>query len=329
MLNAFERKSIFIWNVPEILSGNADSIAQWLKAHGFSSVMPKCADGPYVFYPSRPAFPNWVSSQFKFGRPNVDRAFVDTMHAHGIAVIGWGFNYGRNPDGEGRVAAQQCDALGLDGWAFDVEGEFENRSSAIGDAGKVVGTFNKTIIRKVPTAYCGWAEFYSPTGSQWHNVALAKFWMGFADYGMPMYYWDSYGGDGKPINTPPSTVERELKAVLAQWQRLTTKPIIPAGRAYTGDGGFATPETVLAFGELARRLCKGVTYWVLDHAIKMPAVADALAETPAFPAAEEPIPPVPTHPDPPPTPGTIEDRVAKLETRVSTVENKLDQIEGD
>lgn len=282
-MKIFEGKSIFIWNVPDIFDGDAVLIAKWLKAHGFVSVMVKAADGPYVFYPSHIAFPNWVSSMFKMGRPNVDRDFVETLQLAGLAVIGWGFNYGRDPEGEGTVAAKQCNALGLDGWIMDIEGEFENRSTAITDAGKFIGKFREFIQRPVPLAYCGWAEFFSPTGTQWHNIALARFFMGLPEvtHGVPMIYWDSYDFNGKPIPTPPAKVELLLMNVLKQWG-FTEKPITPAGRAYTGDGGIATPESVLAFGTLAHSLCNGVTWWVLDRAFRMPLVADALQQTPGW-----------------------------------------------
>lgn len=301
-MTAFHGKSIFIWNVPAILGGDPVKIALWLLEHGFTSVMVKAADGPYVFYPSWSAFPNWLTSMLKLGRPNVDRDFVQALHAYGIDVIGWGFNYGRKGDGEGRIAAQQCDALGLDGWIFDVEGEFENRKTAIGDAGKVVGTFNKTIISKVPTCYCGWAEYWSPTGSRWHNAELAQFFMSFCDVGMIMLYWGTKGANGKPVVTPPAKVESMLINSLKQWNKITSKPVIPAGRAYTGDGGIASPESILAFGALARQVLQGVSYWVLDHAIKMLAISDALDQTPGW---GEPLPPPPDPtPVPLPTPPT-------------------------
>lgn len=304
MTNIFKGKSFFAWNVPALFGGDPVKIALWLIAHGFTSIIVKAADGGYIFYPSWSAFPNWLTSMLKLGRANVDKNFVDVLHSYGLLVFGWGFNYGRDPEAEGKVAAEQCNALGLDGWVVDIESEFENRSSAIGDAGKFIGKFRQYIIKPVPLAYCGWAEFFSPKGVRWHNIELAKFFMGLPEFtcGIPMFYWDSYDAAGKPIPTPGIVVQSELRNILKQWG-FTGKAIMPAGRAYTGDGGIASVESILAFGSLARELCAGATYWVMDQAIKMPTIVDALGLTPGWNQEPTPVPvpvpePIPTDPVP-------------------------------
>lgn len=297
-MNKFIGKSIFIWNIPACFGGDPHLIAQWLLSHGFESVMVKAADGPYIFYPSWSAFPNWVTSMFRLGRPNIDRNFVDVLHSYGLKVYGWQFNYGRDPEGEGKVAAEQCNSLGLDGWVLDIEGEFEGRSTAIGDAGKWIGKWRQYILSDVPIALCTWAEFYSPRGSQWHNVNLAKFWMSLPEIvcGIPMIYEDVYGMDGKPIPTTSEMMESSFRYVLKQWNSFWIKPIVSAGRAYIGDGGIPTFDSVLRFGTLAREMCAGATYWVMDQSLKLPNIDAALAQTPSWDDI------IPT-PDPLPEPG--------------------------
>jgi len=268
----FERKSIFIWNVPAIEGGDPQKIAALLKYHGFNSVMPKCADGVSVQKPGVLSFPLWL------GKPNVDKTFVDVMHANDIAVIGWGFNYGTNGDGEGRIAAQQCDALGLDGWVYDVEGNFENYSDCVARAGQCVGTFRKTIVNSVPTALCTWSHFKSPSGGTWHSTSLPRFWAGFVDYFMPMIYWAKLDANSKPVVMNDAQIETYVAGSFDQWRTYVgDKPIVPAGRAYTGDGNVVIPENIVAFDDYAHDLgAKGITYWVLDSAQKIPAVMSVL-----------------------------------------------------
>lgn len=292
-MNNVTGKSIFIWNVPDCFGGDPVKIALWLREHGFTSVMVKAADGAYVFYPSWLAFPNWLTSMFRLGRPNVDANFVDTLHAHGLKVYGWQFNYGRDPEGEGKVAAEQCNNLKLDGWVVDIEGEFESKATPVGNAGKWIGKWRQYIATPVPVILCTWAEFYSPGGSQWHNISLAKFWMSLPEVvaGMPMVYEDNYGIDGKPIPTTDAMMSSYFNYVLKQWA-FWTKDLIPAGRAYIGDGGIPTHESVLTFGTIARERCVGATYWVMDRAIDMPIIADALRQTPSWdtPLPDPPAP---------------------------------------
>ena len=286
----FERNSIFIWNVPAIEGGDPQKIAALLKRNGFTSVMPKVTDGAYVHKPGILSFPLWL------GKPNVDKTFVDVMHANDIAVIGWSFNYGKDGDGEGRVAAQQCDALGLDGWIWDVEGNFESYTDRVARAGQVVGTFRKTIVKPVETALCTWAHFKSyNTNGTWHPTDLPHFWGGFVDYYMPMIYWAMNGAVLSDDN-----VEFLTKASLDQWRiYVGNKPFVPAGRAYTGDGNVVTPENMLAFYDYAMDYSNGMTWWVLDSAIKLPFVMGVFPEINDI--VVEPPPPDP-EPDQEPEP---------------------------
>src|SRR5688572_1455681 len=165
MSTVFDCKSIFLHNVPAVLNGDPVNIAEWLVSHGFTALLPKCANGAYEFQQENKSTKKWY--------PNVNQNFVDVLHSYGIAVIGWGFNFGNDGDGEGLIAAQICDKLGLDGWAFDIETKFESYPDAVNRAGQVIGTFNKNIQKKIPLAFCSWALYWHTTsGSQIHNPKI-------------------------------------------------------------------------------------------------------------------------------------------------------------
>lgn len=269
-MDALACKSIFLWNVPAVEGGDPVKIATLLKLGGFESVLVKVVDGTSVFRPSLLGFPKWLR------KPNVDRAFVQAMHDQGIAVVGWSFCYGLG-DNEGRIAAQQVDALGLDGYVFDVESIFESKPNRVALAGQMIGTYNKTVIKKVPLGLCSWAFYLSPTtGSQYHPMDIAKFLMEFCDYGLPMVYWNRLANK-KPREMSELEVMQDLSTSVKQWRNITGKPLTVIGRAYTGDGNTVIPGNVLAFA-VARNVeeCPGISWWSLEHAIKIPAVWAAL-----------------------------------------------------
>lgn len=324
MSKLFEKKSIFVWNVPSIEGGDPAKIVRLLQDGGFEAVWIKAADGPYVFQPSFGAFPFWLR------RPNVSPVLVDALHAAGIAVGGWGFCYGTDGDGEGRIAAQQVAALNLDGWGWNVEGQFEaftdpsNPSVGISRAGKVVGTYKKTMTRQVPTALISWAQWKDPTpglNRPWHNKPMAQFFMEnttlACDYAMPMAYWSRLGADRKPVPTVAEDAALLLRRSVAGWHEFTQKPIIPIGRAYTGDSGIVTPDSVIGFDSAARSMgLPGQSWWVLDSVKDMATIWGTLRMV----NGRVDIPPV--DPDPP-VPMTFEERFQAIERDIVAIKKKL------
>lgn len=323
-MNPFERKSIFIWNVPGIAGGDSAGIRDLLKQGGFEAVFIKAAQGGNIFHPASLPFPDW-------NKPNLNRDLVDVLHEAGIAVAGWGFCMGVDGDAEGRIAAQQVIDLGLDGWGFDIEGAFEawgddhDPTVGIRRAGKVIGSWKKNpLVAGIPTALISWARWRDPTpgvNRPWHNEPMAKFWMGdgFCDYGMPMCYEQKYGTDG-PVPSDASSTQSLLSESLLQWREFTDKPIIPIGRAYIGNGGIPSAESVSGFDQLARQeALKGVSWWGLDWLKDLPPVWEAVASTAPFGTGLPAPTPLP-EPLPPPT---LEERIAALEADMSTVKKKL------
>ena len=242
-----KHNSIFSWNVPSV-----PELPSVLKANGFDAVYLKVADGHGVFYPNRAAYPG-------FGE-NVPPALVDELHSLGIMVYGWGFNYGENVQGEIDVAIKQIGNLGLDGYIWDIECRFEeiHGTRSIGER---YSSSVKSVYPDIDLGFCSWALYKSPShGGTWHNLEVAKGFIKYCDFGCPMIYW---GG------ISIQDVDWWISNSYAQWRNYITdnKPLIAAGRAYTGDGGTASPRTMKYFSQAASELgFDGLSWWSLDHA---------------------------------------------------------------
>jgi hypothetical protein len=264
-MNPFFTKSIFAWNIPAISGGDPDAIADLMDEAGIETLIVKAANGVYKFIPNPAAFPGWGE--------NLKPELVETLHKRGKAVIGWGFNYGDNPAGEATVAIAQVKYLGLDGWATDGESALERLSNAYVAAAIITKTI-KTALPSMPLGVCGWSYYRNPRATQyvWHPEEVLRAQMTYADVGIPMNYWDGKGAASALWCAQNS---------LPQWRKLTDKPIVPAGRAYTGDGGTADAAGIAAYAaEILKQGCAGLTWWSFEHAVKLPEVWAALCATP-------------------------------------------------
>lgn len=328
-MNPFEAKSICIWNVPSNAGGDPAGIVAMLKDGGFEAVWIKCAQDGAIFYPSSTAFPTWK-------KPNISTALVSALHAAGIAVGGWGFCSAGSGDPYGLIAAMMVRDFDLDGWGFNVEGAFEawtdahDPTAGVNRAGQLVGTYKRNVNKVVPIGLISWARWHDPTPNTnrpWHNEPMAKFFMTnptyAMDYGMPMVYEAKVGSDGKPVPSDANTIDTVLSQTLAQWMAISGKPLVPIGRAWIGDGGIPSAESVLEFSELGRAssLVKGLSWWGLDWVQDLPAEWSILKAVPKFGVPSEPPPP-----PPPPPVLTIEQRLAALEADVLLIKKKLGMV---
>jgi hypothetical protein len=294
-LNVPLGKDIFLWNTPLVLGGNPSAIADKLLEGGFQSIILKVADGNRKHY-TRVGV-RWVEA--------VTRETVRVLQARGLKVFGYGFNYGIDVVGEGHMAVSQTIALQLDGYVFDVEGSFETRAGAAG--ARTLGAIFRAGCPNTPAIFCGFAMFRSWTGGTWHNIEVHKAFMEWCDAGMPMTYWEG---------STPTAALRLLNESVRQWLTIAQgKPILPAGRAYIGDGGTATAEAMIAFDERAHELgLKGISWWSLEHALRLsPSIWAALRSMPKFgPVSVETPPPAPAL--------TWEQRVDDHELRIAALE---------
>lgn len=242
LIKPFESKAIFSWQIPSVLKGEPNAFANLLSLAGFEAVYLKVADGAGVY-----------------GVTGITNELISALRAKNISIIGWGFNYGLDWKGEAKIGAAQVNRWGLDGYIWDIESRYESTPNAVQNAYNMLAVFRQEVARPTPTAFCSWAYWRSRfLGSEIHPIGMLQAFMSVCDYGMPMQYW---GG-----NLPAGAVSY-LNGSLEQWRKYTDKPLIPAGRAYNGDGGEVNALSVIAYEQAVRDAgCKGISWWELDQA---------------------------------------------------------------
>jgi hypothetical protein len=264
----FETKGIFLWCYWDIFGGDTKKTAQALVDAGFETAYVHTNDGP--------------TQAFYSGRVNCTDQLVADLRAAGLKIVGWGAPYGGNIAGEIGIMVSQTQRYQLDGYVIDAEGTWDARTNAVANTKQLI-TGYKLACPDVPVCWCWWAMHKDPlSGRPWHPIAILEEAMKYADAGMPMAYW-SWGDT-------PAKVVQYLDSSWAQWCAVTIKPIIPAGRAWNGDGGLATRAGVLAFDNWARTIgAAGLTWWDMQHAVRLPETWQALSETKKFDGEEIPM----------------------------------------
>lgn len=277
-------KGMFLWRVLDILDGSPKKIADALNAAGICRLDVKVSEAakPYSYWRWQIAktvvnvTPEWLA-QF--------RNFFDGQ------VMGWGFCYGYDPEGEGRVAAEQVRDLKLDAYGFNCETVFERQPNAEKRASDMMAAY-RLLQPNTPTYYISWPLFRNPypdgNNAGWHYDRVAKNAMVYCNYAMPMIYYP---------NTGAYWAKFWLENSIKQWRDLVTdKPIIPVGRLYTGDGGTCTPDGIEAFGKDVRERFKlsGESWWRMGTGIGKADWWQAMSELAPFttppPPATVPIP---------------------------------------
>lgn len=250
---AFGGKGIFIWQIHKILGGDIVAIVGALVEAGFERVELKVCDGPYVFDgPRRP----------------LRLRFVAEAQAAGIRVVGWGFNYGIKPEGEGAIAATETEALGLDGYVFDSEGEFDRQKDAAGRARKVTAEFRKRSAR--PLALCSWPMYHNPVYPDyaWHPVEVALAFLEECAAIIPMAYWQKLWGMVWDPASPAAAAHWATICMDQMAEIAGPRPIIPAGRAYHIKGAPATAAAAAMFQQVClERGAAGISWWSMEQAI--------------------------------------------------------------
>jgi len=300
MLNG---KSIFSWNIPAVAGGDPDGFTQYLLDHNFEGVCLKCADGTRVQVPSPYSpWPDWGD--------NIRPELVYTLKAAGIKVYFWQFVYGFNPLGEVDVASLQIDNFKPDGYIWNVEGSFDSKLNAVENA-RILSEGLRNIYPDLDQGLCWWALPKSPeTGTEWHPIKVAEEFLKVVNVGMPMMYWQGRGA---------SAAVSYLNRSLSVWRDFTDVPLIPIGRAYNGDGGYADGPGIEAFSTqvFSRAESDGIignSWYSLDKARLNPYWMEALYNAPMFNVNEAPEVP-------------LEERVAAVEAAIQLHSVKLVDLE--
>lgn len=272
-------KGTFVWRVNSNHGGDPKKIADSLNAANIKRIDVKVSEAQNPYF--------YLSGVKRI--ENVTEEWIEAFREYFKGLIyGWGYCYGNDPKGEGRVAASQVTRLKLDGYAFNVEGTFERQPSAAIRASDMMAEFRKDI-RDLPALWCSWPLFKNPypngNNADWHYTDVAKNGMAYCDYGMPMVYWPNTGAYWSKF---------WLEKSLEQWaQYITQRPIIPVGRLYTGDGGVCTPDGIEAFGDDVRKRYKlvGESWWRMSIGLGKADWWTAMSRLPAFGVEPPPTPP--------------------------------------
>lgn len=236
-------KSVFVWNTGSIYAGNVTRIAETLKAAGFQSAM--------LHYQT---LTGW--------RHPARVALITALRGVGIEPIGSAAVYGTNPKLEGQQAALLCQDYDLKAFVFDAEQRFDDADPSGNGARVMLESFRQESDAGI--GWCWWARYKNPANGQvWHPVAVLRAAMTLADFGVPMMYWQGSSPSGAVVYAQQS---------VDQWRAVTNKPLVPAGRAYDGDGGTVTAAAMQAFVGYFEPLylagnIDGITWWSMEHAL--------------------------------------------------------------
>lgn len=265
-------KSIMSWNIPEISGGNPILFVKQLTDLNVEGVILKAADGNRVQVPNPVKYPKWGE--------NIREELLNALRWANIKIFFWHFLYGIDPKGELEAARRQCDKFKPDGYVWDAESSFDRKPGAVSNAEFISGGL-KSSHPNIGQGLCWWALPRSPTGQQWHPEVVAKAFFKYVDIGMPMMYWTETKPDAQ---AGVKYFERSYKL----WRNMNSDiPILPVGRAYTGDGSIVSPLSIKNFADYifnkqnAYNLV-GTSWWSLDSAVKRNDILMALSDTPKF-----------------------------------------------
>lgn len=245
MLNG---KGVFIWQIQNCEGGDPHHIVAAALAAGLTHVCVKVADGSSSF----PA-PSFESAT---------QAAIGSLQDAGIAVWGWQFVYGRNPQNtderiaraEAEIAAQRVQSLGLTGFAIDFEITGHSRLTWHGDA-QDAHTYMQTLRNLLPgIPLAGASHRYA---KRTHPDLPWDAFLGQCDLVMPQVYW-VWSDD------PAGQLRASWHEYQREWPHL---PYIPIGAAYGEAGWTASPDEITTFLAEARALgLPAASFWSWEHA---------------------------------------------------------------
>jgi ketosteroid isomerase-like protein len=217
-------KGMMIWQIPNCEGGNVTTIANMASSGGFSHILIKIADGPYVYNTNKTTGVDLIP------------ALVSALRAKNISVWGWHYIYGNNPTGEAAIAISQMKKYAMDGYVIDAEAEFEQSGKTA-----VATTFMSALRAGLPSATVALCSFRWPT---YHPSFPWTAFLNKCDLNMPQVYWMS-------AHNPASQLDRTL----TEFKAITPyRPIIPMGPAFYESSWSPTSADETAFLDEAKKL---------------------------------------------------------------------------
>ena len=238
---AITGKGMWIWEWGNTDGGDAGEIVQEAVSAGLHQLWVRVGDSMNGFY----------------GAQELD-ALVPVAHAHGIAVIGWGFPYLWDPVGDARWTAQildwrAADGQQVDGYSADIEKPTEGVMLSAQRAAVYL-----ELVRQAAGSRLVVATVYPPTDSNWGGGYPYRAMAPYVDAFAPMVYWEC---------TDPGT-----DGALDVARLSTLRPVHVIGQAFNfaGVGGRTVSPSgaeiaeFLSAGQRAGAL--GASFWVWQEA---------------------------------------------------------------
>ncbi len=232
---------MWIWEWASTDGGEAGAIVQQAVSAGLHQLWIRVGDSEDGFY----------------GAQELD-ALVPLAHAHGIAVIAWGFPYLWDPVGDAQWTAQifqwrAPDGQRVDGYSADIEEATEGVMLSAQRASVYL-----ELVRQVAGSRLVVATVYPPTDANWNGGYPYRAMAPYVDAFAPMVYWEC---------TDPGTDATQDMARLS-----TLRPVHLIGEAFNfaGTGGRTISPSgaeIAEFLTTGKRMgALGSSFWVWQEA---------------------------------------------------------------
>jgi len=172
-LTALAGKGMWIWEWSSTDGGNAAAVVQQAASAGLHQLWVRVGDSQNGFY----------------GAQELD-ALVPVAHAHGIAVIAWGFPYLWDPVGDAQWTARILDWRAPDGEQVDgYSADLEESTEGVMMSAQRASVYLE-LVRQAAGSRLVVATVYPPSDSNWDGGYPYKAMAPYVDAFAPMVYWE-------------------------------------------------------------------------------------------------------------------------------------------
>ena len=243
-------KGLYVWNIIDMPK---DWVFQFVAKMGLTWIAVKIADGV-----------NSSNLRWLANGDSVDdilEPFIGKARDAGLQVYGWQYIYGYNPRDEAQKAAKRMRQLELDGFIIDAESYYKDKPIQ-------AAIYSQELANLLLGVSIALSTYRFP---ELHREFPFKEFLAICDYNAPQMYWNA-GQAGA-----------ELKECYKQYRKLTDLPMIPAGRAYVGDGfPKPHPKEIDEFMDTAQFMqMDAAFFWSADalyhRLVPLPEIVDAIA----------------------------------------------------
>ena len=261
---ALTGKGMWIWEWESTDGGDADKIVHQAVSAGLHQLWVRVGDSMNGFY----------------GAEELD-SLVPVAHAHGLAVIAWGFPYLWDPVGDAQWTTQILDWRAPDGQQVDgYSADIEEATEGVMLSAQRAAVYLE-LVRQAAGSRLVVATVYPPSDASWDGGYPYQAMAPYVDAFAPMIYWEC---------TDPGT-----DAALDVARLSTLRPVHVIGQAFNfaGDGGRAVSPSgaeITEFLSASRRAgAIGASFWVWQDAT--PEEWAAVSGFPWSSVGNRPVPP--------------------------------------